>query len=50
MVDLFFCFGQGFKALGANCLPPAMDFFNLKIKILPFDSFYIGVGARGILG
>jgi len=40
-------FGHGFKAFGADRSPLAADGFNLKVKVLPLNSFDVGVGPGG---
>ena len=40
-------FGHGFKAFGADRSPLAADGFNLKVKVLPFNGFNVGVRPGG---
>ena len=45
---LFFLFRHGLNAFGANRLAFAVNFFYLKIDILPFNGFNIGMGPGGV--
>ena len=45
---LFFLFRHGLYAFGTNIEFFAANLFNLKIDILPFNGFDIGMGPGGV--